>query len=83
MFAATRLAASGLLRKNAVRYAHAVYPKHVRDKAIQMIVEATIVGSFFAFWWRWSHMQEKQRVNDYYTKLRAEKAAEKAAENEE
>ena len=41
-----------------------------------MIGEATVCGFVFAFLWRASHNAEKKRVNDYYTALRAEKAAE-------
>ena len=41
-----------------------------------MIAEATVVGFFFAFWWRISHSQEKARYDAYYKALRAEKAEE-------
>ena len=42
----------------------------------RMIAEATVVGFFFAFWWRISHSQEKARYDAYYKALRAEKAEE-------
>ena len=42
----------------------------------RMIAEATVVGFFFAFWWRMSHSQEKARYDAYYKALRAEKAEE-------
>ena len=42
----------------------------------RMIAEATVVGFFFAFWWRISHSQEKARYDAYYKALRAEKSEE-------
>jgi len=45
----------------------------VKAKGLSMIAEATVVGFVFAFWWRYTHSQEKKRVNDYYVALRASK----------
>ena len=53
-------------------------PPHPPPQAMgsRMIAEATVVGFFFAFWWRISHSQEKARYDAYYKALRAEKAEE-------
>eukprot|EP00327_Prymnesium_parvum_P025275 CAMPEP_0113233030 /NCGR_PEP_ID=MMETSP0008_2-20120614/2264_1 /TAXON_ID=97485 /ORGANISM="Prymnesium parvum" /LENGTH=63 /DNA_ID=CAMNT_0000079781 /DNA_START=118 /DNA_END=309 /DNA_ORIENTATION=- /assembly_acc=CAM_ASM_000153 len=44
----------------------------LQQKAFQMIIEGCVVGTIFAFAWRWSHMKEKARVHAYYKKLREE-----------
>ena len=41
-----------------------------------MIVEGCVVGTFFAIWWRMWHNSYKATVEDYYIKLRTEKAEE-------
>ena len=38
-------------------------------------MEATAAGTFFAVWWRISHVSEKNLYDKYYTNLRAEQAA--------
>jgi len=41
-----------------------------------MSVEATLLGTVMAIWWRWSHTQEKALYDKYYANLRAAKEAE-------
>ncbi|KAL1515908.1 hypothetical protein AB1Y20_002522 [Prymnesium parvum] len=50
----------------------AEYTGEIKQKAFQMIIEGCVVGTIFAFAWRWSHMKEKARVHAYYKKLREE-----------
>ena len=63
---------------SVARRAASPLPPHPPPQALgsRMIAEATVVGFFFAFWWRISHSQEKARYDAYYKALRAEKAEE-------
>ena len=39
--------------------------------ALQMIGEATALGTVMAVWWRVTHSQEKAKYDKYYANLRA------------
>ena len=54
-----------------VRHAHAEFGPDVKKKFVRMSVEATVCGFFFAFWWRYSHNEEKARYDRYYASLKA------------
>ena len=47
----------------------------MQSLGIQTVMEATAAGTFFAVWWRISHVSEKNLYDKYYTNLRAEQAA--------
>ena len=38
----------------------------------RMSAEATACGMFFALWWRYSHVQEKNRYDRYYASIKAD-----------
>ena len=40
-----------------------------------MIAEGCVVGTFFAVWWRITHIAEKTKYDKYYASLRASVAA--------
>ena len=44
----------------------------VVNKFYRMTAEATACGLFFACWWRYSHVQEKNRYDRYYASIKAE-----------
>ena len=50
-------------------------PPILQSLGIQTCLEATAAGTFFAVWWRISHVSEKNLYDKYYTNLRAEQAA--------
>ena len=50
-------------------------PPILQSLGIQTVMEATAAGTFFAVWWRISHVSEKNLYDKYYTNLRAEQAA--------
>lgn len=62
------------LRVFGARYA-AEFSGKARQLGLQTIVEGSVVGMFFAVWWRTSHVAEKARYDKYYAQLRAETAA--------
>ena len=46
-------------------------PSAAQQLGIQMSVEATLLGTVMAVWWRISHTQEKAKYDKYYANLRA------------
>lgn len=51
---------------------HAEFGPDVVAKFYRMSAEATACGLFFALWWRYSHVQEKNRYDRYYASIKAD-----------
>ena len=50
-------------------------PSAAQQLGIQMSVEATLLGTVMAVWWRISHNAEKAKYDKYYANLRSQVAA--------
>lgn len=68
------LARVSQLRVFGARYA-AEFSGKARQLGLQTILEGSVLGLFFALWWRTSHVAEKAKYDKYYAQLRAEQAA--------